>query len=74
VVEAIEMCEQIADRKLAWDYSEQHRAGDHIWWISSLAKFQRDYPEWTLEHDVRKILQEIYDANAPRWTNDSNVH
>ena len=46
MLEAIERCEAIAGRELQWDLSNESRVGDHRWWISDLAPFQRDYPEW----------------------------
>lgn len=67
MLEGIRMCEQIADRELDWTYSEQNRTGDHIWWISDVARFQRDYPEWQLTYDVALILREIYELNVDRW-------
>jgi CDP-paratose 2-epimerase len=67
MLEAIGLCEQIVGREMPWSYAEQKRAGDHIWWISDLARFQADYPAWGLEYDVPEILQEIYDANVERW-------
>lgn len=67
MVEAIELCEQIAGRPLNWSYSEQNRTGDHIWWISDLTRFQRHYPNWRLEYNVPRILQEIYEHNLDRW-------
>jgi CDP-paratose 2-epimerase len=67
MLEAIDLCEQITGKKLQWRYSEQNRTGDHIWWISNLAKFQSHYPQWQLAYDVPRILQEIHDYNAERW-------
>lgn len=67
MLEAINLCEQIAGRALSWRYSEENRIGDHIWWISDISKFQSHYPDWTLEYNVPKILQEIYDWNKERW-------
>jgi CDP-paratose 2-epimerase len=67
MLEAIELCEQIAGRKLNWHYSEDNRVGDHIWWISDISKFQTHYPDWKLRYDVPRILQEIYAKNADRW-------
>jgi CDP-paratose 2-epimerase len=66
--EAIGVCEEISGRRLSWEYSPQARVGDHRWWISSLATFKDDYPEWRLTHGVREILQEIHDGNVERWT------
>jgi CDP-paratose 2-epimerase len=65
--EAIELCEQIAGRQLGWTLSDQARMGDHRWWVSDLAPFEADYPQWTLTHDVPAVLREIYDANVERW-------
>ncbi|HRW03983.1 MAG TPA: NAD-dependent epimerase/dehydratase family protein [Caldilineaceae bacterium] len=67
MLEAIELCETIAGKKLNWQYSEQNRTGDHIWWISDLTKFQSHYPTWQLTYNVPRILQEIYDYNVARW-------
>ena len=40
---------EIAGRKLDWTLSDEARIGDHRWWISDLAAFQRDYPDWRLD-------------------------
>src|SRR5439155_848161 len=39
MLEAIEMCEQIAGRKLEYELSDQARMGDHRWWIGDLSGF-----------------------------------
>lgn len=67
MVEAIALCEGITGRKLNWNYSEQNRTGDHIWWISDVGKFQSHYPQWQLQYNVSAILHEIYEANLERW-------
>ena len=67
MLEAIAICESVAGRPLNWSYSESNRIGDHIWWISNVDKFQSHYPNWSLTYDVRRIIQEIYEANRQRW-------
>jgi CDP-paratose 2-epimerase len=67
MLEAIELCQQIAGKKLQWAYTEQNRTGDHIWWISDLTKFRNHYPAWQLQYNVPAILQEIYEQNLERW-------
>jgi CDP-paratose 2-epimerase len=67
MLEAIELCESIADRELDYTYSEENRAGDHIWYISDLTKFKSHYPEWDIRYDVPRILDEIYQNNLERW-------
>ncbi len=68
MLEAIELCEEIAGRELRWSLAEENRIGDHRWWISDLEPFKRDYPDWDITHDVHDILREIHDRNAERWT------
>jgi CDP-paratose 2-epimerase len=67
MLEAIELCQEIAGRKLDWSLGEENRLGDHRWWISDLGPFKRDYPDWDITYDVRDILREIHDHNAERW-------
>lgn len=67
MLEAIELCQEIAGRELQWSLGEDNRIGDHRWWISDLEPFKRDYPGWDIAHDVRDILTQIYERNAERW-------
>jgi len=70
MIEAIQICEQIVGKKLNWTYAENNRIGDHIWWITDNSKFLAHYPNWTMEYNIHKILQEIYEFNAARWLNE----
>ena len=67
MLEAIELCESIAGRKLDWTYAEDNRIGDHIWYISDMAKFKVHYPGWEQRHDLRGLLREMHDTNVERW-------
>lgn len=62
VLEAIRMCQEISGRKLDYDYVENNRAGDHIWWISSIGKFKEHYSEWDFTYGMQGILREIYEV------------
>jgi CDP-paratose 2-epimerase len=62
VLEAIDLCEQIAGRLLSFTCEAAHRPGDHRWWISSTRSFESDYPAWRRRHDLRATLEEIHDA------------
>jgi CDP-paratose 2-epimerase len=68
MLEAIELCEAISGRRLDWSLSEEHRIGDHRWWISDVGAFARDHPGWSVEHSVEATLREIHDANVEHWT------
>ena len=67
MIEAIEACEAIAGRSLDYTIVDDNRIGDHRWWISDLAPFRADYPDWELRYDVDGILHEIHDHNVERW-------
>jgi CDP-paratose 2-epimerase len=74
MLEAITLCERISGRKMNWTYAESNRAGDHIWWISDISKFQSHYPGYRLQYDVRAILEEIYEVNRKRWSTAHPAH
>jgi CDP-paratose 2-epimerase len=67
MLEAIEVCEEIAGRELNWTLGDENRIGDHRWWISDVEPFQRDYANWAIAHDVNDILRQIHERNAERW-------
>jgi len=60
MIEAIEMCENLAGKKLNYNYVEKPRKGDHQWYISNLSKFKMDYPNWKLTYGIPEILEDIY--------------
>jgi len=62
ILEAIGMCEKISGKKLTYVYSDQARSGDHIWYISSLKKFKRDYPLWQQAYTLDKTLEDIHNG------------
>ena len=64
--EAIDLCEHIAGRTLRVEYTDAARAGDHIWYISDVAKFRSHYPDWGYRYDLLAILEEIYQAQLER--------
>ena len=68
MLEAIDACERIAGRELQWEMEEEPRIGDHRWWISDLAPFQADYPDFELRYGIEEILREMYEQNVERWT------
>lgn len=62
VLEAVRLTEQLCGRKVDLRLSEQARAGDHIWWVSDVRRFQRDYPQWSYRYSLEETLAEIVDA------------
>jgi CDP-paratose 2-epimerase len=58
ILEAIRLCEEITEHKLKYRYGEA-RSADHIWYISSLKKFQSHYPQWQKTYSLKLILEEM---------------
>lgn len=69
MVEAIALCERICGKRVHWEYVDENRLGDHIWWVSDVSRFQHHYPSWRHNYDVPGILREIYEMNRDRWKN-----
>jgi len=66
MLEAIELCEQAAGKKMNYTYVDDNRIGDHIWWISDVRKFQAHYPEWRYEYDLNRIIEEVFNGFETR--------
>jgi CDP-paratose 2-epimerase len=66
MLEAVQLCEEIADKKLDWTYSESNRSGDHIWWISDVDRLKSHYPGWDFKYKVRDILEQIHTKMVER--------
>lgn len=59
VLEAIDKVSKLLNKKAVYEYVDEPRSGDHIWYISDVAKFQNHYPRWKYTYDSDRILEEI---------------
>ena len=66
MLEAIAKIEQMTGKKLNWNYVDENRKGDHICYISNLAKFRSHYPNWSITISLDEILRQIID-NQGDW-------
>jgi CDP-paratose 2-epimerase len=66
MIEAIEICQKITDKKINYVYSNDNRIGDHIWWISDVSKFKNQYPSWEYKYGIEDILYQIYTGLSNR--------
>lgn len=60
MLEAIDKINKITGKN--WDkytISDENRIGDHIWYISNLSSFQKDYPQWSITKNIDEILTEM---------------
>ena len=63
ILEAFERVRELTGRPMRWEYVEKPRDGDHVCYISSLAKARQHYPQW----DVSRSLDEIFAEIASAW-------
>ena len=71
ILEAIDLCEKITGKNMSYEISDQHRSGDHIWYITSLEKFRNHFTNWKICYNLEETVKEIYSNNIKRWGNNS---
>jgi CDP-paratose 2-epimerase len=71
VIEAIELCQQIAGTPMRIERSESARAGDHKWWISDIRRFQGHYPSWSSRWALTDVLRTMFVEHRSRWQRDT---
>jgi CDP-paratose 2-epimerase len=60
ILEAIDIINKIAGTNWSnYTISEDNRIGDHIWYISDLSKFKKDYPKWEITHSITNIIEQM---------------
>ncbi len=67
MMEAIELCENISGNKMNYSYSKENRVGDHMWWISDVSKFKKDYPKWKWKYNLNDILTQMHENMINRF-------
>lgn len=60
ILEAINLCQKISEKEMTWEYVDDNRIGDHIWWVSDMRQFQQDFPQWDYQYDLTRTIAEIY--------------
>lgn len=63
ILEAFERIARLSGIKMRHEYSEQHRKGDHICYISDLAKMRHHFPAWNVTRSLDQIFEEIFKAS-----------
>ena len=59
IIEAINFIETIANTKIKRILKKNNRIGDHIWYVSNIRKFKKDYPQWEQKYNTHKIIDEL---------------
>jgi CDP-paratose 2-epimerase len=66
VLEAITLIEKLTGKSINHSYEDKARAGDHIWWISDVRRFQNDYPQWRYKYGLSSIVEQIIETAIHR--------
>ena len=60
ILEAIDTINEISGTNWKnYTISEENRIGDHIWYITDLSKFKKDYPNWDITISLRETIKEM---------------
>jgi nucleoside-diphosphate-sugar epimerase/2-polyprenyl-3-methyl-5-hydroxy-6-metoxy-1,4-benzoquinol methylase len=62
ILEAFARVEALTGKKMSYEYVDQAREGDHICYISNLARFKSHYPDWNLSKSLDDIFKEIVNS------------
>jgi CDP-paratose 2-epimerase len=62
ILEAFDRIATLSGRKMKFDYVAEHRIGDHICYISDLAKMRQHYPGWDITKSLDDIFSEIFQS------------
>ncbi len=59
ILEAFAAVEALTGQRMQYEYVDKNREGDHICYISNLAKMRRHYPGWDINTPLPQIFEEI---------------
>jgi CDP-paratose 2-epimerase len=59
ILEAIARLEELTGRKLAVEYVDEARRGDHICYISDLSRLRSEYPGWEVTVTLDDIIGDL---------------
>ena len=55
IIEALDYIQNQTSIKIKRIYKKENRIGDHIWYISNMQKFKKDYPNWKQKYNTKKF-------------------
>jgi len=59
ILEAFARVEALTGKRMRSEYIDKNRAGDHICYISNLARLSEHYPQWRVSRSLDDIFREI---------------
>jgi CDP-paratose 2-epimerase len=74
ILEAFARVEVLTGKPMKWEYVDRPRVGDHVCYISDLAKMRRHYPRWSVTRSLQRIFEELAEAWSQRLDGRSLGH
>ena len=62
LLELLDQISQIDGRAIRTTYDPTPRVGDHIVYITNLAKFRSHYPEWHVTRNLDDIVEDVFET------------
>jgi CDP-paratose 2-epimerase len=59
MLEAMAAAEGLTGRRIQRTYLDEHRKGDHVCYITDMAKFRAHYPGWAVTRPLEQIYREL---------------
>lgn len=67
ILETIKIVNEITGKTWKnYEYCNEARQGDHIWYITNLSKFKNDYPKWNITYPIERIIKDIICSNSDK--------
>ena len=66
ILEAFALVEGYTGRKQVYSYTDENRIGDHICYISNLAKMREHYPAWDITLSLDETIRQIVASHQSR--------
>jgi CDP-paratose 2-epimerase len=60
LLELLDRISQLNGRPISTTSDLTPRVGDHICYITNLAKLRAHFPDWDLTHDLDSIVEDVY--------------
>jgi len=59
IIEALNYLEKKTGIKIKKILKKENRIGDHIWYVTSMKKFKKHFPNWKQKYNTKKIIDEL---------------
>jgi CDP-paratose 2-epimerase len=71
ILEAFALIESISGKSMKYEYVDKNREGDHICYISDLAKIRAHFPRWNITRNLRQTFGEIHESWVRRTRSEA---